>query len=462
VAELETDYLVVGAGASGLAFTDALVAEADADVLMVDRRPRVGGHWNEAYDFLRLHIPSANYGVNSLALGEDRLDHDGQYERATGPEVRAYFHRVFDEQLLPTGQVRFLGERDYLGTDDGRHRLRRADGTVEEVKVRRKLVDTRYLGTDVPALHIPSFAVDAGAHHVPVGALANGLDHERYTILGSGKTAIDACTYLLDGGVDPGRVSWVRPRDQWLLDRASMQPLDQVGSFVEGFADDIEATAKATSVADLFVRLEASGRLLRIDPAVTPTMYRCAIVTRRELEQLRSVAEVVRLGHVRRIGPHEITLAEGSVATTPGTLHVDCTASGLNLTPLEPIFAADRITIQAVRPCSPVFNAALIGYIEATRDDIDEQNRLCPTVQTPSTPTSWLLNLAAMARLPQLWQDPDLVAWLEGSRLNVVRGIGDHLDDPRIQRAAERNRRNRAAAAAKLELFISVAEQHTV
>jgi hypothetical protein len=59
-----------------------------------------------------------------------------------------------------------------------------------------------------------------------------------------------------------------------------------------------------------------------------------------------------------------------------------------------------------------------------------------------------------MSRLPLLWQDPDLVAWLERSRLNLVRGMLDHCDDPRIQRAAERNRRNRAAAAANVELFL--------
>ncbi|MGO9960144.1 MAG: NAD(P)-binding protein, partial [Solirubrobacteraceae bacterium] len=35
---IDTDYLVVGAGASGLAFADALVAEADVDVTLIDRR----------------------------------------------------------------------------------------------------------------------------------------------------------------------------------------------------------------------------------------------------------------------------------------------------------------------------------------------------------------------------------------------------------------------------------------
>ena len=53
--EIETDYLVVGAGASGMAFVDALLAETDAGVVLVDRRDRPGGHWLDAYPFVRLH-----------------------------------------------------------------------------------------------------------------------------------------------------------------------------------------------------------------------------------------------------------------------------------------------------------------------------------------------------------------------------------------------------------------------
>ena len=92
---VSTDYLVVGAGASGLAFADALVAEADVEVTVIDRRQAPGGHWLDAYPFVRLHTPSAYYGVNSLPLGEDRIDQVGEnagfYERATGGEVCEYF-----------------------------------------------------------------------------------------------------------------------------------------------------------------------------------------------------------------------------------------------------------------------------------------------------------------------------------------------------------------------------------
>jgi cation diffusion facilitator CzcD-associated flavoprotein CzcO len=115
---VETDYLVVGAGASGLAFADALVAESEVEVTVVDRRQAPGGHWRHAYPFVRLHTPSACYGVNSLPLGEDRVDQAGEnagyYERATRGEVCEYFARAA-ERLTNTGRVRLLMRHEHLG-----------------------------------------------------------------------------------------------------------------------------------------------------------------------------------------------------------------------------------------------------------------------------------------------------------------------------------------------------------
>ena len=66
---IEADYLVVGAGAMGMAFTDALTDHSDVRVALVDRRHGVSGHWLEAYPFVRLHQASAFYGVASTRLG---------------------------------------------------------------------------------------------------------------------------------------------------------------------------------------------------------------------------------------------------------------------------------------------------------------------------------------------------------------------------------------------------------
>jgi hypothetical protein len=65
---------------------------------MVDRRHGPGGHWNDTYPFIRLHQPSAYYGVNSMPLGGDAIDvrgvNAGMYERASGNELCAYYERV--------------------------------------------------------------------------------------------------------------------------------------------------------------------------------------------------------------------------------------------------------------------------------------------------------------------------------------------------------------------------------
>jgi NAD(P)H-dependent flavin oxidoreductase YrpB (nitropropane dioxygenase family) len=90
---IETDYLVIGAGAVGLAFADTLIDETDAHVTIVDRHGKPGGHWNDAYSFVTLHQPSAFYGVNSMALGSGRKDarglNQGLYELASGPRSAA-------------------------------------------------------------------------------------------------------------------------------------------------------------------------------------------------------------------------------------------------------------------------------------------------------------------------------------------------------------------------------------
>nr|MCU0769427.1 hypothetical protein [Burkholderiaceae bacterium] len=76
--QLETDYLVIGTGATAMAFVDTLLDEQpDATVLMVDRLHRPGGHWNHAYPWVRVHQPSAWYGVASRELASGEKDKVG-------------------------------------------------------------------------------------------------------------------------------------------------------------------------------------------------------------------------------------------------------------------------------------------------------------------------------------------------------------------------------------------------
>ncbi|MEM1334921.1 MAG: NAD(P)-binding protein, partial [Actinomycetota bacterium] len=74
---IDADYVVVGAGAMGMAFVDEILTHSDADVVMIDEHGAPGGHWNDAYPFVRLHQPSFFYGVSSTRLGSDRIDDVG-------------------------------------------------------------------------------------------------------------------------------------------------------------------------------------------------------------------------------------------------------------------------------------------------------------------------------------------------------------------------------------------------
>lgn len=440
---IEVDYLVVGAGAAGMAFTDALIADNDAvDVVMVDRRDRPGGHWNDAYPFVRLHQPAAFYGVNSRVLGTDSLEpvgpNAGMYEQSNSGEICDYFHRVLTETLLPSGRVRFIGKTEHSETAEGGHLLTNClTGDTTTVSVRRAVVDARYQETAIPKTHQPRFEVASGATCVPVNGLVDVAEPPAgFVVLGGGKTGMDACSWLLRHEVPPEAITWIRPRDSWLLNRAWTQPLDQVATIIEAASRDLDACARATSVDQVFAELEACGRLLRIDTGVRPTMYRCATASEAEVEELRTITDVVRLGHVQEIGLDEIRLDQGSIPTSPGHVHVDCTAGGLRTSQARPVFEPGRIVIQQIRTCQPTFNAAITGYVEATRTDIDEKNALCPPNQYPDSDVDMLRGIIVQQQASNVWNGtPDIQEWLERSRLNAVRGMMRHMDEERMQAA---------------------------
>ena len=458
MAVIDTDYLVVGAGASGMAFADSLLTDSDAEVVLVDRRHQPGGHWNDAYPFVRLHQPSAYYGVNSLPLGRDRVDevgpNTGFYERASSAEICAYYEAVLLDRLLPSGRVRFLGMSDYVGQEpDGACVVSLLSGEPTKVRVRRKLVDATYLESQVPSRHIPSFPVDPPALMVTPNDLVRLGDGSArgYTVLGSGKTAMDTCTWLLDNGVPPDRIRWIKPRDLWTLNRERLQPLDQVASVLEGVSLDLEAAALATSVVDLFHRLDECRQLLRVDPSVAPTMYRGATLRPSEIEQLRSIEHVVRLGRVRSIDGRTIVLEEGDLPTEPGHLHIDCTAAGLPRVAPRPIFEPDRITVQTVRIGLTPFNAALIAHVEATRESDEEKNHLCPTNVYPDAATDWIDTTLTSTTAEVRWgEDADMQRWLDGARLNLAAGMRHHFHEPRMQSALGRLLEHREPALANL------------
>lgn len=434
---LETDYLVVGAGAMGMAFTDALIDHADVHVTLVDRRHAAGGHWQDAYPFVQLHQASLFYGVASTVLGQgtiqERGPETGLQERARQSEIQAYYDDILRRRFVGSGRVAFLPGTEYH--TDGRVHLAtsRLSGKTTQIEVRRRVVDATYLSPSIPSTTPPPFGVADDIRVIAVNELARmTAAPNRYVIVGSGKTATDGIVWLLTNGVSPDSIVWVRPRDPWMLNRAMVQPDPVVALRLA--SETMAAAAEADSLDDLFLRLEAANVMLRIDSNFIPTMAKTPTLGSWELDLLRSIENVVRLGHVKYVTSREIVLDEGSIRLEPGSQVVHCAAPGLKYPPLVPIWGPDKIRLQTIRAGFPCFCAAIAGYVEATRDDDRERNRLCPSNTLPDNPSNWAeMQVRGTIAVQRYGAEPDIADWANQCALNPARIEASHRTDPTVQ-----------------------------
>jgi hypothetical protein len=278
----------------------------------------------------------------------------------------------------------------------------------------------------------------------------------QYVVVGSGKTATDACIWLLDNGVDADAIRWVRPRDPWMLNRAVVQPDPAV--FLGMAADTFEAAAAAGSPDEFFLRMEELGVMLRIDRSVSPTMAKAPTLATWELEELRTLEDVVRLGHIRRVEPTRLVLAEGEAEIARGALVVHCAAQGLRYRPLVPIWGPEQVTVQPIRAGFPCFGAALAGYVEATVDDDAEKNRLCPPSPYPDTLVSWTaMQLLGARSAMSFGSDPGIKAWTDGVSLNPSRIPADLAGRADVQAAVRRFRESLAPGLAGMSALTGIA-----
>ncbi len=120
----------------------------------------------------------------------------------------------------------------------------------------------------MPATHTPRFSVADGVNLVPPNALPQPWTKpaaqrpQRFLIVGAGKTAMDACVWLLGSGARPESIHWVVPRDSWLLNRLHTQP--ELEFFQNGFGRVIASISPDDS--------EKLAVLGRMRAAAMPTM----------------------------------------------------------------------------------------------------------------------------------------------------------------------------------------------
>src|SRR5207237_10912276 len=110
--------------------------------------------------------------------------------------------------------------------------------------------------------------------------------------------------------------------------------------------------------------------------------------------------------------------------------------TGVRATVPRPVFEEDRIILQYVTVGIIPWSASTVGYVEATRDDDADKNRLCPPVVFSGWPAD-LLRLArpGLAGMLARGAEPDFAAWSEAARLNPAGGVATRRDDPDVASA---------------------------
>lgn len=443
-ADTTVDYLIAGAGAMGLAFADTLASESNCTMAIVDRNSAPGGHWTMSYPFVRLHGPSVFYGVNSLPMPSDVIGVGGT---ASGHEVLDYYDRAM-QALVTSGRVTYLPRHsvDGVGADGQTAHVRSLlTGKTTEIVARKRVVDAGYLNMTVPAMERYGYEVEEDATVIPINKIVElDVSDKRLTVIGAGKTGLDACLWLLGNGVDPDKITWIAPRDAWFVNRYYDFP--NLGS-------PAPALFGARSVEDVALSLEAQTFLMRRDPGVTPTAFRCATVNPQELAQIRQIEHVVQLGRVRLVGKDKVQLDAGVIDSPAGTVYVDCSADGLAQKPLKPMFDGRKITPQVIVPCMIPMSAAIAAKMECFDVDDDTRNRMTPPALNPSAAVDVLNFYSIRAALPALWAEmPELIGWFletrflaglmdlgpmgdPGERAQLA-ALGVHLDDLRDREAA--------------------------
>lgn len=422
--DLKTDYLVIGCGATGMAFVDTLLSETDADIIIVDKRHAPGGHWVDAYPFVRLHQPSKSYGVASRPLGRDRVDetgtNKGYYELANAAELNHYYSALMDETFLPSGRVRFFPLCEYK--ENGEF-VSLVSGQHYKVDVAKKTVNAAQFQTQIPATHTRKFEVADGVTCIPPNDLPKHIaDHYHVTVLGAGKTAMDAIIWLQEHGYPTASISWVVPRDMWMWNRKFTQPgMEFFEQTIGGQANAFEIYANATNAEEIAAGLEKAGIWMRLDQDIWPEIFHAPTVTETEADMLRSVENIIRLGRVQRVEADKMILQKGEVAAKPNTLYVDCTASAgaSNVGDQTPVFREGEINLQMVRQIQPCFSAAIIAFIEANFETDEEKANLARPTPMFDTVADYAAVVADGMMNQYFWgQSPEISAWMSQCRLN--------------------------------------------
>jgi hypothetical protein len=467
--EIDTDYLIVGAGALGLSFADSLLEYGDGHITFVDQHPKPGGHWNVAYPFVTLHQPSATYGLNSMSLGDDLIDSDGPnkgyYKLATGTQVLGYFEQAMQQRFIPSGRVSYYPMSKYQEGANGEHTIISSiSGKKTRINVRRKLVDGSVWTASVPATHKRKFEIADGVRlttpgKLPETWLTDAKVPGHYVIMGGGKTAMDVGVWLMNMGVEASSISWVRPRETWLVNRASTQPGAKFAENTIGWQlEQMRIGATATSGDEIFLHLEKHGHMFRLDQSSLPSKFHYPTISQGEVDLLRQIEHVIKIGRVSLIEPGVLHGLDSDAEVPVDSLFIDCTATAAKRAAVKPIWEGDRITPAILQVPLVSLSASIAGFIEATFDTNEEKNALAMPIQMTDTPGDYPQAMLGNVMNRMLWsKNPAIMNFLNTARLDPAQRMRSAMADvnENVQHDASQIRNATIAALPNLKKLVA-------
>ena len=320
------DYLVVGAGATGMCFVDVILRRTSKSVLLVDKNTSVGGHWSDHYPYVKLHQNSHTYGIESLELNKD----DGKSVKQHFEDALATF-RTYDTFSCQLGC------------------------TVDFNNITipyETLVDATYLAVQ----RLPS----KWNMLTPWNVTPFIDDSKKYVVVGGGKTGMDTCIFLVSKGILPDDITWIISDDAVWLKREKINDLGPVPTSI-WIANMMNAIIRRVPP---WFSLKLDDRIFSLSK--NPTRHRCAIIKEKELLVIQQVRKI-RKGKVLAKKRNTLIFENNeNVSFEKGTLFVNCVQNGAPVKDTVPIFQKNKIVLQPIVMCQPCFSSTTIAKIEVS------------------------------------------------------------------------------------------------
>ncbi len=327
------DLIVLGAGIAGL---NALSVATDllgssGRVLLVDRRPRAGGMWNDTYDYVRLHQPHPFFTAGNIPW----IQGHAREHLANRAEVIDHMAHCVDVcRTRCHVETRFGWEYVAHQEDDDRVAvtLRGPDGAISTATADRLVKAFGYDVHTKPPFEVSSRAVRSISpddHGMTTGEIAR--DSAPAWVVGGGKSGMDAALALIED--QPGRDvrmlvgggTAFLSRDTWFPTGARRWLGKRPNQHAIEYTLKFDGTNEA-EVQKWLLGASGSGH----SPVDEPRDFLLGLMSRAEVETLRRGVGEFAKDHLVDVvdgpdGPLMVLRSGATRQVSPGTWLVNCT-----------------------------------------------------------------------------------------------------------------------------------------